>query len=780
MEYRIIRGRNQIGGTITEIRTENARVWVDFGMELSVKDLYASDGFIIQKMQENPPDAILFTHIHGDHIGLLYTVPDDVKIYLGPIGLEMLKNIRRTLLRFDDLEESERDKLHKEMNILEDTSRVVCYETEDDMDVFGIKVTPFYVDHSVADAYMLRFEADGKCIVHTGDFRNHGRKGETFLNDIEQKIASVPVDVLITEGTMMSRDNGITMTEEQMQEKAQRILEQNKYAFLICSSTNVESLASFYWAMVIAGKKRGKKPPLVGNSYVKEQLKLFTETLGEDDWRFRFHRSYPIRDSLNQVLSNGKTQKQQMIDEGFVMLVGTSEYYHDLMEEFREHNPVLIYSMWDGYLREGQDYTNQELIDLVNKWKPNVEYLHTSGHASKKTIAEMINIINPREAIVPIHTENVNGFFELPIHNQLKYKIEGASYMRDNRAVTETLFNVIAEGGPMHDLVKLVKGEPELEMCFRGNSGDGFIIVYYNNHVVFRVSGRVNAPKVEISANQGRYTKDWQEKYGKLGLDLAVCEKVRKNKNSKSTVEYVKSYNIKQGNYIRIQSDNYDLEFWKKTWGILKEILDDYLSDELKWDWYRNAYGVEQTDRKKDPKIEKKAQQRLFCKMNEFQDGFYFYDLEYMQKGDKEANKNKPDALAIEYRNGEAVSLSYVEVKSKKKSLDGKSSLEKHIAGMCEYISNSGLNGVLRNRIVEANDILEQYRRLDIRPVPKAFTANEIENLERNQSIMIILTDEAEEKYEMDLSTKDRVDNQIKNVKEKGIINVFFYLEKQI
>ena len=51
---------------------------------------------------------------------------------------------------------------------------------------------------------------------------------------------------------------------------------------------------------------------------------------------------------------------------------------------------------------------------------------------------------------------------------------------------TETLFNVIAEGGPMHDLVKLVKGEPELEMCFRGNSGDGFIIVYYNNHVVFR------------------------------------------------------------------------------------------------------------------------------------------------------------------------------------------------------------------------------------------------------------------------------------------------------
>lgn len=420
MEYEIIRGKNQIGGTITEIRYGKSRVWVDFGMELSVKDPDKSDEFVIQKITENPPNAVLFTHIHGDHIGLLYAVPDGVRIYIGSVALEMMKNIRMTLLEFDDLEENVRKKLQKEMEILTDSSRVVCYKEKESMDVFGINVTPFPVDHSVADAYMLRFEAGGKCIVHTGDFRNHGRRGKDLLRMIKEEVAAVPVNVLITEGTMMSRPSEKIMTEKKMQAIAEKIFEKNKYAFLICSSTNMESLASFYWAMVNAGNKRKEKPPFIVNSYVEKQLELFTDTVGQEFHDFQFHRSYRIQNRLNYQLSNGKTQKQHMIDEGFLMLVGTGEYYRNFMEEFREYHPVLIYSLWDGYLREDKDYARQDMIDLVNAWSENVVHLHTSGHASPDTVADVITAVNPSDAIVPVHTENPDGFMRLEIAEKYK------------------------------------------------------------------------------------------------------------------------------------------------------------------------------------------------------------------------------------------------------------------------------------------------------------------------------------------------------------------------
>ena len=42
--------------------------------------------------------------------------------------------------------------------------------------VGGIKITPFLCDHSAFDSYMLLFEAGGKSILYTGDFRFHGRR----------------------------------------------------------------------------------------------------------------------------------------------------------------------------------------------------------------------------------------------------------------------------------------------------------------------------------------------------------------------------------------------------------------------------------------------------------------------------------------------------------------------------------------------------------------------------------------------------------------------------
>lgn len=49
-----------------------------------------------------------------------------------------------------------------------------------------MKITPYIVDHSAYNSFMLLIEAEGKRILHTGDFRNHGYKGVLLENTLKK------------------------------------------------------------------------------------------------------------------------------------------------------------------------------------------------------------------------------------------------------------------------------------------------------------------------------------------------------------------------------------------------------------------------------------------------------------------------------------------------------------------------------------------------------------------------------------------------------------------
>ena len=145
-----------------------------------------------------------------------------------------------------------------------------------------------------------------------------------------------------------------------------------------------------------------------------------------------------------QKVETPMTQREMMEEFGFLAVIKPEEFcekYIDMfVDSFKakqiEEMPVLIYSMWDGYVEE---YRKDEKGNkIVNKAKNDawiaflkrqedkgvhVKHLHTSGHATTQMLADVINAVDPQDKIYPMHTECVEDFKKLPIKPELRERI---------------------------------------------------------------------------------------------------------------------------------------------------------------------------------------------------------------------------------------------------------------------------------------------------------------------------------------------------------------------
>ena len=104
---------------------------------------------------------------------------------------------------------------------------------------------------------------------------------------------------------------------------------------------------------------------------------------------------------------------EYMEENGFLILLGKSQSYEKYIKPFEGKEPLLIYSMWNGYVEDETTDTYDEKWGALYKRFKRKEELHTSGHAVKKDLEEMIEIVNPQQAIVPIHTEFKESYEQL-------------------------------------------------------------------------------------------------------------------------------------------------------------------------------------------------------------------------------------------------------------------------------------------------------------------------------------------------------------------------------
>lgn len=422
-----IRQGNQIGGCVTIITYTGdgvtTRIMIDYGMSLpgaEKKEEYKHD------WEREPVDAVLFTHYHGDHAGRFLEIPTKTRLYLGGASRQVMINIYQALTRARDQRTA--SSAREALAVLRDDARIVEVKRDTPMNIGPVTVTGYEVDHSACDAYMYLIETPDKTILHTGDFRGHGYRGKALLpmtNWYIRRNGRREVDILITEGTMLNRRSEKVKTEAELQAEAREYFREHNYAFLICSSTNLDSLASFYQAA-----RRNGMYLYIYNDYVCQQLRMFTELAGAKTDLYRFEKAYVLRpdQELHQkAWDKPRKQKDLMREHGFLALIKSEDFCEKSINEFLDVKPVIVYSMWDGYLDpEKAAYIPQWDAFLKRQQAKGVEvkHLHTSGHATAEQLAQLIRAVNPKEAIYPIHTERAEGFGELDIPQELKEKIK--------------------------------------------------------------------------------------------------------------------------------------------------------------------------------------------------------------------------------------------------------------------------------------------------------------------------------------------------------------------
>ena len=419
-EIRIIQG-NQIGGCITVISTNKTKIVIDFGENLPGAEKETNIDF---DWEHENVDAVFFTHYHGDHIGRFMEIPDDVDLYMGEVTFKVMLNIRKAI---KDETAVARLTERFENGSITFVERAVPICINDD-----IIVTGYEVDHSAYDAFMYLVEADGTNILHTGDFRDHGHRGHTFKNGVDHNTMldvikyyvhknGRPVDVLITEGTMMGeRANEERFSEKDLLAWAKEYFKEHRHIFLKVSSTNVDSLASFYQAAKANGMT------MYVNRYILKQFRVYRAAGRKHGTRMYDFWGAKQMPFISDKEDADNTETYQTLDDmrknGFVAIVSEYDHYERVMDELADMNPEMIYSMWKGYLDPKEDSYNKELDGFCKKY--HAFQKHTSGHAYPEFLAQVITAVNPTQMIWPIHTENAEGFMDLNISDELKGKVK--------------------------------------------------------------------------------------------------------------------------------------------------------------------------------------------------------------------------------------------------------------------------------------------------------------------------------------------------------------------
>ncbi|HEY5496756.1 MAG TPA: MBL fold metallo-hydrolase [Syntrophales bacterium] len=424
MNIIIHRGTHEIGGTCVEVCSEKTRIIIDYGLPLDeafgkklakrlmkgkttaelVKEGILFDIPGLYKGQEPGVDAILISHSHKDHYGMLGFVYPDIPVYINDIALRLVQ-VLSVFTSDHEVVAGYRDIVHGKSFTIGD-----------------LKVTSYLVDHSAFNSmsFLVEEKGTGKRLFYSGDLRAGGWKKERF----ERFVAAPPsgIDCLLMEGTMAGRESTPYRDEPAVMAAVQEELEksENNTVLAYCSGQNIDRIVSFYKAA------RRAKALLVIDPYTAAMLEIVQDgqsRIPRMDWdgirvwigNYHGHGDIYVnkiaRSSLAHLVPGIGRKKIKALEIGREKAL---VLMRDTMIPLAERIPgidgsTLIYSLWEGYIKDKEK--EKGFWDFVNNHGLKIKHIHTSGHATIEQLQRLAGALKPKR-IIPIHTQRPDMFKE--------------------------------------------------------------------------------------------------------------------------------------------------------------------------------------------------------------------------------------------------------------------------------------------------------------------------------------------------------------------------------
>jgi ribonuclease J len=415
MDVTIHRGSKEIGGSCVEVSSGATRLILDVGLPLVTPEREPFDAGVIRHTpveellrtrvippvpglytEGDPPTAILLSHCHLDHVGLLHLTRPEIPIYATKGTSKMMLAGKM----FGGREGLDRDR-HMEI----DSGKPVT--------IGGITVTPFAVDHSCYGSVALLLEADGRTVLYSGDLRRHGRK-PGMIRDMVAEVGPRKPDVLIMEGTHLGSGRGKGKNEYQLEDEIHGIIAAISNLVLgSFSPIDVDRVITYYKASKRAGRI------FVADAYTAFVMHLVSGEIGVPSGR---DTGQGVQVFYNAAFRRREEWKRRRTEELFSkntigldeILANPSRYvmmFRPSMAEmdFGGRLPAgsrCIYSYWKGYL-DNPDWVKcqAQLREAGGELIP----AHASGHIYEEDLEELVQQLAPR-TLIPIHTFEPSGF----------------------------------------------------------------------------------------------------------------------------------------------------------------------------------------------------------------------------------------------------------------------------------------------------------------------------------------------------------------------------------
>lgn len=337
------------------------------------------------------PDAILLSHAHLDHSGLLNRSVADIPIYATTGTSKML--LAGSIFAMQP-------------RIPRDRQRVLSPEVL--VQIGEFRVSAFPVDHSIFGCVALLVEADGKSLLYTGDLRLHGRKTGMAKRLIEY-FQNRELDVLVMEGTHFGFGDGEKVTEYELEDEIVGHVQDAPGLVLACfSPQHLDRMVGFIRVAMKTGRT------FVADTYAAFLLHLvssetdvpvpgkaegfpvfFPTTLWNDE-----RKRTMLAKTCPHLEAAGITIDEILANPSKYLMVFRPSMLEDDFRGTLPEGLLCLHSRWEGYLDESDwEKTGHQ----IQRARGKLEQVHTSGHILSQDIVGFVKSLTPK-TVVPVHT----------------------------------------------------------------------------------------------------------------------------------------------------------------------------------------------------------------------------------------------------------------------------------------------------------------------------------------------------------------------------------------